>query len=293
MLSILIPTYNQNITALVYELHKQCLECEIKFEILAQDDYSTDYLDENLAIGALENCSFYKTDKNIGRTATRSLLAEKAQYQWLLFLDADVMPTQTDFIQNYIPFTKDNKFRMILGGYQYQNELPELNKILRYKYGKNFEEKKAELRNKKPYQYVFSGNMLIQKNLFFESNYNAEGNYYGMDIYFAYQLYIKNTAIIHIDNPIYHLGLEDNEQFFNKAMQAVQTRKNILLHLKNIEQISPLLHLYKRLDQYQFTKIIAYLFKRSNSYLRKKILNKNPNLFCFNLYRLGYICSIK
>ena len=40
MLSILIPIYNYNAYPLVLELHKQCLECEIEFEIICQDDAS-------------------------------------------------------------------------------------------------------------------------------------------------------------------------------------------------------------------------------------------------------------
>ena len=40
MLSILIPTYNYDITHLVYELHKQASEAEIDFEIICLDDGS-------------------------------------------------------------------------------------------------------------------------------------------------------------------------------------------------------------------------------------------------------------
>ena len=46
MLSILIPVYNYNVVPLVLELHKQCLECEIDFEILCQDDASNSELNE-------------------------------------------------------------------------------------------------------------------------------------------------------------------------------------------------------------------------------------------------------
>lgn len=293
MLSILIPTYNENITDLVYELNKQCLECRINFEILCQDDFSTAFLNENSAINAIENCFYFKTDKNIGRTATRNLLAQKAKYSWILFLDADVEPTDNHFIKNYIAFIDNNNYQLVLGGYQYANELPEPYKMLRYKYGKNFEEKKATVRNKNPYQYVFSGNMLIQKELFLLSNYNSEGNYYGMDTYFAYQLFINKVKIKHIDNPIYHLGLDENTVFFEKAMDAVKTRKSLLLNLRNIDEISPILKLYKDIDRYHLRSVTAMFFRLSKPYLKRRIINKNPSLFCFNLYRLGYICSIK
>ena len=44
MLSILIPIYNYNSYPLVQELHKQCLESDIDFEILCQDDASNSEL---------------------------------------------------------------------------------------------------------------------------------------------------------------------------------------------------------------------------------------------------------
>ena len=41
MLSILIPTYNLDITALVHEVHKQSTACNIDFEILVFDEIVT------------------------------------------------------------------------------------------------------------------------------------------------------------------------------------------------------------------------------------------------------------
>ena len=58
MLSILIPTYNYNVVPFVMELRKQCLECNIIFEILVFDDGSKLFLDENQKINSFENCRF-------------------------------------------------------------------------------------------------------------------------------------------------------------------------------------------------------------------------------------------
>ena len=52
MLSILIPTYNYNVFPLVLDLHKQCLECKIDFEILCQDDHSNQFSNENQKINS-------------------------------------------------------------------------------------------------------------------------------------------------------------------------------------------------------------------------------------------------
>jgi len=86
MLSILIPTYNYNVYPLVETIEKQVLKANIIFELICLDDGSFSILNENnQKINALANCKFIEAKKNNGRTATRQLLAEQAQYNWLLF----------------------------------------------------------------------------------------------------------------------------------------------------------------------------------------------------------------
>jgi hypothetical protein len=48
MLSILIPIYNFNAVPLVKELQKQCMECDLEFEIICIDDCSTLHQQEKL-----------------------------------------------------------------------------------------------------------------------------------------------------------------------------------------------------------------------------------------------------
>ena len=120
MLSILIPTFNYDITALVVEVHKQSKSCNIVFEILVFDDASRDLeiKKNNASINTLENTSYTILKSNIGRSAIRNKLAKSAQYSWLLFLDADVMPSSSNFIENYIKL-KNSKHEAIFGGFIY------------------------------------------------------------------------------------------------------------------------------------------------------------------------------
>ncbi|MEO7977146.1 glycosyltransferase [Flavobacterium sp.] len=292
MLSILIPVYNYNIFQLVVELHKQCMACEIEFEIVCLDDASTHYSTENQKINSFSNCQYLINTKNLGRTSTRNKLTNNATYDWLLFLDADVIPVSSNFIKNYITHI-NSKPKVIIGGYCYQNTLPEFEQNFRYKYGKNREEKSALERNSNPYKYIFSGNLLILKKKFIETSFTEEAKYYGMDIYFSYQLYIKKIEVLHIENPIYHLGLETNQIFFEKSLKAVESRKQFLINCPEIKKISPLIKKYKTIKQYHLLPTAILFFKIFEPYLKRRILSKKPNLFCFDIYRLGYICTLK
>lgn len=288
MLSILIPTYNYNVMPLVQVLHRQAVQAGITFEIIVLDDHSTETYITSTEQG---NVFYLQNDINLGRTATRKKLAEKAHYTTLLFLDADVIPVSDNFVARYVHYL--NSQAVVLGGIAYVKEIPEENKELRYKYGRLREEKTAADRSKNPYGSVLSGNILISKSIFLENNYAESNNLYGLDIYFSYRLYKNSVDIVHIDNAVYHMGLETNKVFFNKMLSAVVSRKQLLTDANGIENINGLLKQYNRLKKYKLAGIVKFFFKRTEPLIKRMILKKDPNLFCLDIYRLGYICHIK
>lgn len=292
MLSILIPTYNYNVYPLVIELKNQTERLGIAYEIIVQDDNSTTFLEENTLINSLDNCLFEVNEKNLGRTYNRTKLATKAKNELLLFLDADVFPSNSSFIETYIKLSNTYD-KTIFGGYEYAKNAYDLSTVLRYKYGIEREEKAASIRNTTPYSYVFSGNMLIHKKIFFECNFDTEENLYGMDNYFGYQLFIQKKTILHIDNTIIHKGLETNQIFFEKCLTSIENRKKHLANKEDISKVNSLLKYYILIEKLKLTSIVSFLFKIFNKNLKKRIVNNNPNLFYLDIYRLGYICSIK
>lgn len=293
MISILIPTYNFNVVSLVDEILKQYVESKATFEIIVWDDASTEFVAENRKLADLHNnVRYFENTKNLGRTQTRSLLSEKAQFDWLLFLDADVFPVHDNFIQNYLN-TISNEFLVINGGIQYQEIEIANHKTLRYHYGKNRESASSDIRKQKPYSAIFSANLCIRKDIFELYNFSKNDNLYGMDIYFAYQLFVNKINILHIDNAVYHLGIEDNEVFFNKSIDAVKIRKQHLSKLNNIGEINSLMQHYLSLKKYKLNGIVYQIFRLSEPFLKKMIFKKKPSLLCFDLYRLGIICNPK
>ena len=291
MLSILIPVHNYNVLPLVREVQQQAVAAGIMFEVIVLDDASTDAITvaENSRAAALPHVTYLANSTNLGRTATRKKLAEKAAYDTLLFLDADVMPASPDFIKNYIPFIASG-VAVVFGGYAYHKE----NKMgLRLKYGIYREERPASERNANTFGSIFSGNLLVRKDIFLENNYKGKDNFYGMDIHFSYSLFKNKVPVTHIDNPIYHLGLEDDAVFFAKALKAVESRKRVLLNEPGIENINSLLKHYKTLKKYRLDGLVSIGFRIAAPLLKKMILKNNPSLFCLDVYRLGYICAIK
>src|SRR5690606_7238241 len=102
MLSILIPTYNYDVTNLVSQLYNQCIEVpNLSFEIIVYEDGSTntDIIQLNKKIA---NIRYLYNEDNIGRTAARNFLAKSALFDTLLFLDADTLPKKSNFIDKYL-----------------------------------------------------------------------------------------------------------------------------------------------------------------------------------------------
>jgi len=292
MLSILIPTYNYNIVTLVNKVYKQALDAKILFEIIVADDCSTykAFIDENKEIEELEFCTLIRNKENIGRTATRNLLANKAKYNQLLFLDSDVVPKYDDFISRFNLKEMEN-YQVIYGGVSYFEEKPEENKVLRWKYGKEREAKNVAKRLKEPF-FIISQNLMIKKDIFLKLN-NINTNAYGLDILFSNNLKVNNITVNHIDNPVYHLGLETNNVFIKKSLEAVKT--TVQLENKGIidNDLRPLQKSYLRLKKNKLTLIFSFFISKLKKLMEHNFLSKNPNLFWFDLYRLNYYIELK
>ncbi|PTT01060.1 glycosyl transferase, partial [Flavobacterium sp. HMWF030] len=129
MLSILIPVYNYNVSSLVETLYNQALESNVIFEIICLDDCSQHFLSENQKINQLQNCNYSILEKNIGRSAIRNLLAKKATFENLLFLDADTFPVNQNFLSNYISQINRNE-KVVYGGILYESKKPENDRLL-------------------------------------------------------------------------------------------------------------------------------------------------------------------
>jgi len=295
MLSILIPTFNYNVFPLVSELQEQCLESKIDFEILCQDDDSNSKLnEENEIINSLENCSFFVNSNNLGRGKNINSLAEKAKHDYLLILDCDTFPTQNNFIKNYISTTNNIENLVVFGGIQYKKEKPEKEKLLRWIYGNKREALSLKVRNEKPNSRALTSNLLINKKLFLETLFDESITKYGYeDLVFLSDLEKKGILVTHIENTTYHLGLETSQQFLEKTKIALENLRLITETDALDLSESKLLKVSTLSESLHLTPFISFLFQKTERKMEQNLLSKKPSLLLFDLYKLGYFCSLK
>lgn len=287
MLSVLIASYNWNVVSLVKELHEQLVKATIPFEIICLDDASKSVLNtENEQINSLTNTSFKVLEKNIGRSAIRNLLAKKATHDWLLFLDADTMPVSKSFIQNYLNEISKNSTKVVLGGIAYKDN--EYSDRIRWKLGKKGEEKTSEVRNTNPFQYFFTGNFLVHNAIFEDTKFDEELTQYGYeDLLFAKELEAKNVKVKHINNSVFHLGIDTNSEFLNKTKQALENAVKLLEKGKISFENAKVLALFKKLKSLGITSLLSGFIDS----LERKALN-NSSLFYYHLFRLAYLHKV-
>src|ERR1700712_4125742 len=105
MISILIPVFNKNITALINSLQRQVMIAGIKAEILVMDDASSDnnLKNENReALSRLDHVRYVELPYNKGRNIIRHQLADAAIYDRFIFLDVDSSLPDDLWLQRYI-----------------------------------------------------------------------------------------------------------------------------------------------------------------------------------------------
>ena len=216
MLSILITIYNYNLFPLVQELQCQCIENKIDFEILTQDDASNSIHNiENEKINALQFCSFFILEKNVGYRENKNILVQKSKYENLLILDGDCKINTSNFIKNYIDnFTS---YDAIYGGRIHPEKAPSSNQLLRWKYGKLMEDQAIDKRLQKPYRTFLFNNTFIKKEIFNAIKFDSSFKKYGHDdTLFSFELKKINASITHIDNPVIHDDIDSNIVFYTK-----------------------------------------------------------------------------
>ena len=291
MLSICIPTYNTDCSELLDILAEQIAQLEETVEVLVCDDFSTDYVRKNQEACERNGFFFFENQNNVGRIETRKKLVSINRSQWVLFIDADMIPKRGDFISQYLNFVTADLECTVVGGYCYQNEIKPFN--LRLRYGRNREEISARKRQLNPYNSILFGNVLIKKELFSEVFDDFKDNTYGEDIYLSSSLKSLNKDVFHLPNETYHLGLENNTEFVKKIQKSGEMHarldSNSALDLSHSKLVST----YSLLNRYMLHNLVRLALTISSPFLKTVLYVFGAPILFVDLLRLFYFLKAK
>jgi glycosyltransferase involved in cell wall biosynthesis len=286
MLSILIPVYNYDVRAFVTELHRQSTAAGINFEIRCYDDGSSgNYKEINRELEQMRGVEYREIPSNLGRSAIRNLLARDAAFEYLLFLDCDSYPENDDFIARYAAALTPGA--IVYGGRTYDPMMPQdKRRMLRWKYGSAREVFPVAVRKLKPYHSFQTNNFVVPRSVFRAIGLNEGLKGYGHeDTQFGQQLMARQVPILHIDNPLRHLGLETTEEFLLKTDEGVKNLYHLITHGYNVSTIK-LARAYRFIRKLGITRMVGWLLRLRGKALLKNLHSGNPGLMAFDLYKL-------
>ncbi|OGL42961.1 MAG: hypothetical protein A2042_03115 [Candidatus Schekmanbacteria bacterium GWA2_38_11] len=290
ILSICIPVFNRDIHLLIGKLIEEISAKKYQeyIELIVMDDFSSrtelKYANHQFILEQKSiNLHYIELEQNVGRSKIRNLLAEKASGKFLLFLDSDVLPDQTDFVKKYLDYATENKWDVICGGLSYKNRTVTGKEYDFYFYfGSRAEAKSVEARGRIPWRYVWTSNVMVRKSVFLQTSFDERFVGYGYeDSEWGIRL-TKEYKVLHIDNTVSHLGLVTKETVYQKMRDSIGSY--MLLAKLHPEA-------FRESSIHNISKWIVFLNNQlleiADTVLKKMFFSINSNSLCFLIFQLN------
>lgn len=218
-LSIAIPFYNDDPGDLVRALNP-LIGADKSIEILLFDDCSTKtHLNALTArtIRALTAPARLLTAReNCGRAHGRNILAREARGEWILYLDADMAPTDDVFLSTYGEAMDTSGLDAIFGGYLTRSQDADQNLALHAALASASDHCDAAAREKIGATAFCSSNLLVRRELMLNVPFDTGFVGWGWeDVDWAVAA-SRQHKLGHIDNPALHDGLQPVDVLLDK-----------------------------------------------------------------------------
>lgn len=297
-ISLLVPVYDYDIIALVHGMKSAMGKVPEFCEILIGDDGSSpEYKEKYRAIEG-EGIRLISSEKNIGRAAIRNKLAMEAAGDYLLFIDADTVlqGTSETYFRNWLSMMSG--YSVVCGGILYHDAPPgDPDKLLRWKYGKWIEQRKASEKNKNPHEWFTTFNVLIEKAVFSKIRFNEELKQYGYeDTLMGYQLKKAGIDVLHIDNGLIHEGLETNKEFLNKTKLGVENLSRLYDNVTDKRTFSrtvKILRTYNILRFFRITNSLARFYISFRDRMEIRLDSGKISILLFRFYKVAMFCTYR
>ncbi|WP_297733055.1 glycosyltransferase family 2 protein [uncultured Maricaulis sp.] len=229
-LSILIPFYNDDPRPLINALDRLAMRAD-DLEIVLYDDGEPDpalnqaictHIDRlDLPVRVLTSV------RNRGRAAGRNLLARRAQADWLLYLDADMIPSDDAFLDRYRQALGDGRADALFGGYITADaDRPE--QVLHAALSRTSDHHDAAARNAIGATAFCSSNVLVRATVMRACPFDEGFSGWGWeDVDWAVTA-ADQFRLVHIDNPARHGGLHATDELLAKFKTGAANFRRLL-----------------------------------------------------------------
>lgn len=286
MLSVLIPTHEHVCYRLVADLHSQCEECDIDYEIIVLEDGGRDQVAHiaNLKINELLHCRYERRANNVGRAAIRNSLADMSCGEWLLFIDSDAQVVRSDYVLRYVAAAREGH-QLVCGGIIHRDTPPEPDKMLRWHYERDYERKVGRV---SPQLRTF--NFMVSRPLFMRVRFDESFRTYGWeDLLFGVMMREGGADVYGIDNPLLNDEIESSSRFLEKTRESLRTLHG---HAALLERHTRVGRVAAECRKRHVDGLIRCVFRMGRYLMERNLMSRNPDLRLFAFYKLAYYLSL-
>ncbi len=240
-ISVLIPFYKDDPQTLLQSLDQKAPD---HIEIILYDDGSGDpALSERMSTAINASAlpvELISAQKNLGRSAARNALIQAARGEWVLFLDADMMPEDQEFLQNWFDCANTQNPDIAFGGFSVQPiETVEPALALHQAFSQTSDCLPAAIRSQNAAKHVCTSNLLVRSSVLNQCPFDDGFSGWGWeDVEWAARA-AKTHAIIHIDNPARHLGLESADTLVRRFKDSAPNYARFVQRHPDLAQTLP------------------------------------------------------
>ncbi len=264
ILSILVPYFHDDPVPLIKALSDQCKENR-SVEVLVYDDGSNDKSLNKSVAAAIQksevSARLFIASQNHGRSFARNQLTGHAKANWVLFLDADMLPQTNDFVSKYISLIEAGSADVIFGGFKVPSEAHDPDHDLHRALSEISDCLSLEQRNAAGPQFVASSNLAVRKHVLEAEPFDAKFSGWGWEDSEWAARVTKRFKLIHADNPALHLGLETTDTLLRRFQTSGPNYLRFTRKHPDLAKTLPLYNIIQNLRRIPGQKILRPFLK--------------------------------
>jgi hypothetical protein len=167
--------------------------------------------------------------QNRGRASARNRAIEAARGQYILFIDADMLPGDPLFLTRYFDAITKRASSIIFGGFTAAGANVDHDTLLNHSLASKNDCKTASERAQRGAIAVASNNLLVRRDVFAKVAFDGRFTGWGWeDTEWAMRAVFSGYGLTHIDNPAIHVGLDSTNAMLRKYREAGQNLRRLL-----------------------------------------------------------------